>query len=147
MIVVVPFVDGMLRTEVVRAVEQAAMPVEFVELRVDRPFSYAHLVRRLWRRGDTFAVVEQDTVPPKGALTDMDGCWSPWCTVPHAVLGSPSADLFGCVKFTRQLIIAQPTLAHRVLTDGSPPRWSQPYRRVALAVTRELHQPPPRPAP
>ena len=140
MIVVVPFVDGMLRREVIDALAGEPVPVEYVELRAERPYGYAHLFRRLWRAGVTFWIVEQDTVPPPGVLHEMVHCGSPWCTVPHAMLGTPSADLFGCVKFARSLIVAQPRLAHRVLTTGTPLRWSVPYRGVALAVTRELQR-------
>lgn len=131
--VVVPYVKGYLREEVVPVVEREADACGWGISLFDvsgSQYDYWALVRQMWAGEETFAIVEQDVVPPYGFLAGFEACEKEWCVhdyVVHGALigsyyGHPGA--FGCVRFRRRLLERHPevveTLDYRTwsLLDG-----------------------------
>lgn len=79
------------------------------------PYSYNDQMRQWWREGRGFLIIEQDARPPDGAIREYLDCPYPVCNRPHncrrpGVMGS-----LACVKFSTDLLRAEPDLADYVL--------------------------------
>ena len=74
--IVIPFVAGKLKPET-RAMGEA-LDATFEDLTGD-DFGYFKLVARLWAKGDSFLLVEEDVVAEKALLEEMWDCPHEWC--------------------------------------------------------------------
>lgn len=118
--VVVPHVPGMLHDEVRRAVYGPADIIAWPEIDRENPYQYADIIRTLWRQGETFTIVEQDTVPPSGALRRMHNCHHPWCVLPHDTGRPNQVPTFGTVCFKGEMLRRLRNLAERALSIRKP---------------------------
>ena len=136
--VLIPAVPGMLAPDTADAVMVSGLPWLLDCLPPGDDQAYARMMLAVWRQALDVFVVEQDTVPPPGALFGMDRCEAPWCAVPHAVGGAPSLDTLGCTKICAEIMRAHPDLA-RVALGGF--RLGEPlvhWRRVAPRLCTAL---------
>lgn len=92
--VVVPYVPGMLRPEVVAALGDASPTTVDVSGADD---AYWRLLLRLWS-GGPFMLVEQDVVVAPTTVEDMASCEAAWCAAPY-LYGSMPLTAFGCMAF------------------------------------------------
>ena len=60
--------------------------------------AYHELLRRCWRTGMDFLVVEHDIVVTDEAIQDLVDCPEPWCAQPYMVAGEVQVAL-GCTRF------------------------------------------------
>lgn len=119
--VVVPHVAGMLRPETVDAVCDQVHAARFVPLPADDPTAYAALICQLWAAGEGFVIVEQDVVPPPGAIRALLACPRKWCghLLPCGDRGLPAT--LGLAGFSTDLLHKAPRAAERALrAPGSP---------------------------
>lgn len=66
--------------------------------RLEGPFGYDRLIRRLWAAGEPFVLVEHDVLPWPGAVQALWTCERPWCAHEYFMLGELRVAL-GCTKF------------------------------------------------
>jgi hypothetical protein len=78
--IVIPHVRGGLGAETRTWGERHA--AEFYDL-TDDDAGYFRLLWLLWHEGHAFMVVEQDNVPPEGAVEGLGSCLEPWCGHPY----------------------------------------------------------------
>jgi len=84
------------------------------------PQSYAQLVAKLWKDGETFAIVEDDIAPWPGAIKQLLACPRHWCGFHYALPGrwdvedtGPYKSLWGttgCFKVDSDVMRAAPEL-------------------------------------
>lgn len=66
--------------------------------------SYYELMCEMWKRRETFVVVEHDIIVWPGALTELENCSEPWCTLPYYCSVGWIIDGLGCTKFGSDLL-------------------------------------------
>lgn len=115
---VVVCVPGQLRTEVVESALRSQLPVRVIEHDPEEGYSYAEVLMDLWRWPAEWVLMEQDTVPPDGALAAMVDCPAPWCTLPHWVGTHWETQSLGVARFSLAFRRQLPDLADQVL--GKP---------------------------
>lgn len=87
-------------------------------------FSYADVLRKLWRRPECdLVIVEQDVIPPVDALHNLFECENRWCTHPHWTGEHHQLDSLGLVKFSWQLRESLPMLADVVCCNPDVRYW------------------------
>lgn len=69
--------------------------------------AYWRLLRDLWARKRSFILLEQDIVPPPGALEALEACPHEWCGVPYPV-GNIWGVFHGCTKYGASIIKRYP---------------------------------------
>ena len=134
--VVVPYVPGMIHDATIDAAGDEALLLA-IDPGNDR--TYAWVLIALWEAGRTFAIVEQDVVPPPGWADRFERCPNRWCIVPpDGLMGS---DWLGCARFRAELLIAHPTLMRQAQADPSADG-DAPYtwRKVDIRLARYLRQ-------
>ena len=101
--------------------------------------AYTELLQKLWRVGETFAIVEHDIVPWRGALEQLDECPRDWCSFDYPFGGSMHAGL-GCARFRDSLLAAYPTAVDDTLGEATEihPRgfWCNLDDRLTRALSR-----------
>lgn len=132
-LIVVPYVD--LHPATGRAVEQTNRQALYVPLTSDD--AYWQLLRCLWRRGDTFTVIEQDIIPTPAALDGFDRCPEPWCACPYAVTTRYAAWL-GCVRIRDTLTAGEPDVLDVVGAQHWPNHPPRHWRPLADLLWFEL---------
>lgn len=110
-----PFVPRMLRPETLQAVLGASPGALLIELDPDDPTAYARALVRAWSTGLTFVVVEQDIVPPPGAIHRLSTCADAWCVHAYPVSGRVWWPMLGLAKFDAEIMRDFPNLAHAAL--------------------------------
>ena len=121
-VVVVHTEDG-LRDQVPAAIEaQGYEPITMLTSSHD-PFAYASVLRKLWRHGGDFVLVEQDVVPPPGALERLFTCRHSWCSHPHWVGTHHTTTTTGLVRWSSLLRAAYPYLMDLVCAAPEPRYW------------------------
>lgn len=131
--VVIACLLGQLRTEVVDAALRSGLPVVIQATDPADQGGYARLLCRLWRAPWEWVLLEQDTVPPDGALAAMLACEAPWCTLPHWVGTHWEMRSLGVARFGLQLRRQLPHVADQVL---GPPWPGQPFRDWRILDTQ-----------
>lgn len=119
MLVVVPFVDGMLHPATARALTSWRGRKQFHQLDRDDKGAYGRLVRSLWGRQETFTIVEQDVAPSVGQLAELASCPMPWCTFLEDSGLYPDGPMFSLVKFSAFLQRQHPHAADDALITGA----------------------------
>lgn len=88
--------------------------------------AYWRLLRRMWSRGDTFIVIEQDVVVRPDSLDALLECPEPWCSFQVPYVGKLYAGL-SCAKFSAGLIARHPDALERIASiedeDHTPRHW------------------------
>ena len=141
--VIVPYTD--LRKETKKALKQTGYKFETVFVG-NSDSDYFDLLSDLWRKGETFAIVEHDIVVHPTALAELEQCSSDWCAFPSYYFNSTHVGL-GCVKFGSTLIKAHPYAMDQVGTISDNRHevkhwcrldaWLQ--QRVLPATKRHVH--------
>jgi hypothetical protein len=159
----IPFVEGMLRPETVKWGN--ACRAQFWELEPDDE-SYYRAFREWWLTAEVgdLIVVEQDIVPPVGAMESMMRCrHSAWCACWYYIYpvgrdgrkdrsrgALPFGMGLGCTRFADSLRRAHPELADRAgeklvfgpEPDPDPPRaWWVMDMRLTTQLLRMGHLP------
>lgn len=101
--------------------------------------AYHELLAGLWADGRTFALVEHDIVPWRGALAELEACPEPWCAFTYPYQGGMHAGL-GCARFRDSLLGAFPSAVAATLAEESPvhPRgfWCSLDDRLSRSLRR-----------
>lgn len=88
--------------------------------------AYWTLFDQLWRKGETFTIVEHDIVVRPGALDELASCPSPWCSFLVPYVGREYAGL-ACAKFSAELLAREPGALDSVAlmqdSDHPPKHW------------------------
>ena len=114
----VPYVDGMLDGRTVSAVLAQAPAARLVPIDPDDPYAYGRTLTRVAAESWDLVVVEQDVVPPPGAIAGLLACPDGWCGH-HIDCGNGPADAtLGLAKFGRQLLRRHPDLFVRAAGRG-----------------------------
>jgi hypothetical protein len=122
-IVVVPHVEGGLRPQT-RAEVRRQWPAAHFALTPRRdPFSYADLWRRLWRVPADLVVVEQDVVPPQGAIAALLDCEHLWCSHPLWLGERYCATTWGLLRLTWSVRRPLPGLMDQLAAPLDPRYW------------------------
>lgn len=80
--------------------------------------AYTELMQKLWRQGESFAIVEHDIVPWRGALAELDECHHPWCGFSYP-FGQGAIEGLGCTRFQDVLLAAYPSAVDDTLTEAT----------------------------
>lgn len=142
--VVVPYVEGMLHDETRRAVLAAGWVTTWHCIDPGDPGAYARLIERLWGHQETFVVVEQDVVPPAGAIGELIDCPHLWCSHCYDDLSYQRVPMLGLAKFCGDLLTGTAEVAATVLRDSARHQelvhWRQLNERlVAHLGARGIH--------
>lgn len=78
--------------------------------------AYTELMQKLWRAGESFAIVEHDIVPWRGALAELDDCDEPWCAFEYP-FGKGAITGLGCTRFRDILLTGYPTAVDDTLIE------------------------------
>lgn len=101
--------------------------------------AYTELLQKLWRAGETFAIVEHDVVPWRGALEQLDECPEAWCSFIYPFGDGMHAGL-GCARFRSALLAAHPTAVDDTLAERTETHpaghWCSLDDRLSRALTR-----------
>lgn len=119
-LVVIPCIPGKLHTEAVAAAVEAGFPVRVVVHDPADHLSYAGVLRDLWARPGEWVMVEQDVIPPAGALAGMLGCRHEWCTLLHFIGSHWDTRTLGVARFSLPLRLRMPALI-----EGAVSSWPQ----------------------
>lgn len=136
--VVVPFVSGMLHPETQRVVLGCGWPTTWHCMDAADTGAYARLVERMWGRHEAFVIVEQDVVPPAGAIDELIYCpWS-WCSHCYDDPSYQRAPMLGLCKFDGVLGVQLPEVATSVLRDSHHHRDPVHWRQLNEVLTAHL---------
>jgi hypothetical protein len=78
--------------------------------------AYTEFLQKIWRRGETFAIVEHDIVPWRGALEQLDDCHHPWCGFSYP-FGGGMIEGLGCTRFKDIILAAYPDAVDDTLNE------------------------------
>lgn len=132
---VVPFTD--LHPETHRATRDWP-EVEYVDVSADE-YEYGRLLRRLWREGESFCLVEHDVVPHRDTLARFALCDRWYCSAPYAWTTHVGVTL-GCTKFGREGLRAYPDameIAWRIPCNFGDGRGGH-YRQIGVWLQSEV---------
>jgi len=137
-IVVVPYIEGRLRSEVVDGLHILPPGVAVLPFPLfDQELGYGRVLRSLWRRLagiEGMMLVEQDVVVPPDGVAGMVECPEPWCSHSYTVYWGDIAEKYGgafalgCTRFSAQLMSEQPDVVEVALTrpehgEDPPGHW------------------------
>lgn len=101
--------------------------------------AYTEWMQKAWRAGETFAIVEHDIVPWRGALAELDDCHHPWCAFSYP-FGQGSIEGLGLTRFRDVLLAAYPAAVDDTLNEATEahPRghWCSLDDRLMRVLTR-----------
>lgn len=142
-LVVVPYVDGMLRRDTVEAVESSGLRNLLVRLPGRDIGAYGRLFAHLWAGPDDLILVEQDVAPKPGQLATLAGCGHDWCGYSYDYDGIPASRVLGCTRLAYRMRAAWPTmgLEAAVICDDRPrpcPWWSMDQRLAHMLLGHGL---------
>lgn len=149
--VLIPYVEGMLRDLTETAVLSSGLSVVHGWIDRDIESDYATLLADAWTSERTFVVVEQDIVPPPGAIMELVHCGALWCVHEYPVSGRLYGPLLGLAKFSYALQLLHPDAMTDALHYRKGKRSWCPWRSCSEAVASHLmglgiephvHQPP-----
>jgi len=150
--VLVPFVPGMLRPQTKAEVIRQRPAAMFVPTPREDDTSYARVLIEASRLPGHLVVVEQDVVPPPGAIRQLLQCVHPWCYHLLALDGRLTPACLGLAKFDAGLKVRfGDWMAEAVKGTGETDRGSFAVScDVGIArwmerqgVPAHVHEPPP----
>lgn len=138
--VLVPYVPGMLQGPTLQAV-LAQVPAARLEPidHADR-YAYGRLLTRVGAESLDLVVVEQDVVPPPGAIAKLLACPRDWCGHRIDCGNGPADATLGLVKFGRRLIRSHPDLFVRAAGRGKIGPARVPWNALDGWVRFVLHR-------
>jgi hypothetical protein len=138
--VVVPYVRGMLRPEVAAAVCREWPEAVLWEHEDGHGWTLPNLLRRWWREPGELVIVEQDAVPPPGAIASILACGREWCFHPAWIQNRYADRTHNLVRYSERLRRRLPQAADYALAPN--PFWRQ---RTCLRAGEENPWPEDRP--
>lgn len=150
MMIVVPYVAGMLHTETIDAVTRTRTRSRYVQIDPDDPYEYGRILTACWNVGLTLVVLEQDVVPPTQWISRFRSCPRHFCTYPYDCDTDTPAYGLGCARFHAKLQATWPSLMEQAARSpkGTPygTHWKALNERVLdlckhFASPAHLHQP------
>lgn len=115
--VVVPFTKLHPATVWALAEYQYTLPgspeIEMVDLGKDQVHGYRELLRRLWREGETFCLIEHDIEIGPSTLYDFRACQHGYCAAPYPWMTAIGPAL-GATRFRDSFIAKHPDAAKAV---------------------------------
>lgn len=160
LVVVTPYVPGMLHEQVVAMAGSTSLSAtrHYVWMPVDvsaSQYDYWDLIVAMAERGKPFAVVEQDTVPPPGALDALFACPEPWCGHSYQVWQGDIVECFGDLGALGLTCFKGPAVRwlSLVLRGWAPVTWSNldgmvyralriPEPPALVGLKPHVHEPP-----
>lgn len=136
--VVIPYVQGMLRPMTVLSVQESGIAFTKARLVAEDPSDYARTFVDCWARGGTFVVVEQDIVVPPGSIAALIECEHPWCAHHYPIKGYLYGPLLGLAKFSWHLIESHPKAASNALWYNKGKRAWVPWKSISERLASEL---------
>jgi hypothetical protein len=136
--VVVPYLN--LHPVTREVLDGYELDLEYVQ--VDDSYGYHALMRRLWAKGETVVIVEQDVCPWPGAIEELWQCPAAWCSYSYRMHGGIGiAHALGCTKLSDRLMRAIPDVW------DEPAMWNVLDQVLFFAARDEglephLHRPP-----
>ncbi len=134
----VPYIRGMVRSGTRRALAFGSPAPTYVALDPADPYAYGRLVLWLWSARCTFVIIEQDMVPPVGAIRGLLDCPEPWCTHAYLVSGHRVERCLGVAKLSAALTTEHPELVRRVLCRKREGKLDVPWSSVDSYLARGL---------
>lgn len=133
LVVIVHTEHGLQRQVIASVVEQwSHYKLQLTSSR--NPFAYGDVLRTLWRWPGEFVLVEQDVVPPPGAIAQLFTCDMPWCTHPHWMGDHYGTSTTGLVRWSLGLRENLPALMDVVCSQTDPRYW---VRRGWTRIARD----------
>lgn len=109
---------------------------EFVDVSASHN-AYFDFLQGVWRREETFCIVEQDVLPTLDDLKEIEDCQHPWCVCPYPGPGVIFYESLGCTKFDTELMIRIPDLFDRVIRRLGTRHW---YSGIDQGIAYVLKQ-------
>jgi hypothetical protein len=128
----------MLDPATLRAIWRAKLPHTFHRLDTWDLGAYGRLFRRLWAKGETFIICEQDVVPTKAQLLAILTCDHDWCAYNYADDRYPPGPMFGLARFGAPALLAHPLAAERALILADEQDREVDWANVDNRVARDL---------
>jgi len=121
MIVLVPFVPGMLNPETKRLLDlhvPDGIEVRLHQLDPDQPTAYSRLLVEAWGWPGDLLIIEHDVGLHAGVVEALTACRQPWCGFPYQI-GDRLMVALGCTRFTAHLKATLPNLMAQAASVGS----------------------------
>lgn len=121
MIVLVPFVAGMLNTETTRLIAEHVPPdveIRRIEIPADQPCGYSRILTEAWAWPGDLMIIEQDIGVHAGVIEALTECRQPWCGFPYTI-GETLLVCLGCTRFSAHLKATLPNLMAEAAAVGS----------------------------
>jgi hypothetical protein len=116
--VLVPYVAGMLSPHTMNAVLDQAPAARFEPIDPADPYAYGRTLTRVAAESLDLVVVEQDVVPPAGAIGALLACPHEWGGHRIDCGNGPADATLGLASFSRRLLRAHPDLFVRAAGRG-----------------------------
>lgn len=136
--VIVPHVEGGLVPETRAALQDSGLRHELIVLDEMNTYAYANLLVVLWRRRETFIIVEQDMVPTPGQLRSLAECGHEWCGYSYFCGESRVYMSFGIVRIDAKVMFDHPTLARQAAIVAGNPHRPTPWWSLAENMAAKL---------
>ena len=114
----VPYVVGMLRDATADAVLAQAPAARLVPIDPADLYAYGRTLARVAAESLDLIVVEQDVIPPRGAIAGLLACPDGWCGHRIDCGNGPADATLGLARFGRQLLRRHPDLFVRAAGRG-----------------------------
>jgi len=137
-VVVVPFVEGMLRPETETALNVWGGCHGLWPLDRRDPYAYATLMAQLWNHGSDLIVIEQDMVPTPQQISSLIACPEQWCSHFYHVGAAVYTTGLGFCKFSAGLQSELPLAAMHASTHPRKGGGLMPWQGVNEAIERAI---------
>lgn len=137
-LVVVPFVNGMLREATMDALHQADQAYVTYPIPADDPYQYAAYFRLWWRLPIDLVILEQDMVPTAEQFHQLIHHPDPWVAMPYHVGDGQYATGLGFCKIAKSLRERHPDAGVNISLDPRNSRDLIGYVSLNENVERHL---------
>lgn len=117
LMVVLPYVDGMLREETMAALHASDLPYLTQPIDPNDPGDYAGWLRNWWQMPMDLVVLEQDMVPTAEQFAELARYPADWVVMPYHVGNGQYATGLGFCKLTRGLRQRHPEAGRNASLD------------------------------
>lgn len=136
--IVIPHVYGGLHTYTALWARASEHRIHAVLLERYNPYAYGQMLQSLWNRHGDLIVVEQDIVPPQGAIEGFLACESDWCTHGYLIDGVEHSQVLGCARFSKRLQADHPRLLWQAASNVGGQRRLAHWQQLNEQIIREL---------
>lgn len=116
-LILVPFVDGMLREQTMAAVHESGLPYLTQPLDRADPYDYAAAFRQWWNLPMDIVIIEQDMWPTAAQISELVNRTEPWITARYHVGDGRYATGLGFCKIRAMVRKAWPDAGVNCSTD------------------------------